>query len=278
MLPLAERRLKSPREVALAKLDALLAPGHALTRPPGGRPETLRAITLDALRERQGTLATGRGTIVSLVGPMDADDAVLAIHSAFGALPAGDEPAPVPLPPGAKGGSEEIELKAPQGYLALGRVLDVPEVERAALTVTVAALSDRLAFDLRETRGLAYSIGASLRPWGDRWRLDIGMGTRPDNLAAAETGVGEVLAGLRARPPDAEEIGRVVQALRGRALMRRMTRISLAYEAGMEVMRGEAPGDERRAIDALDGVGPDAVRHVIERYLGPEPLARVVVR
>ena len=146
------------------------------------------------------------------------------------------------------------------------------------LPFAVAALSDRLGAELREKRGLAYSVGASLRPWGDVFRLDVGMGTRPDNLAAAEAGVREVIGALRASPPDAEEVSRVVRAVRGRALMRRMTRISLAYEAAMELVRGREPGDERRALDALDAVDPASVKDVIERRIDPERLARVVVR
>ena len=277
MLPLAERRLKSPREVAVTRLDALLAPGHPLTRPPGGRPETLRAITLEALRARHGSLATGRGTIVSLVGPMDPGDSVSAIRSAFEALPAGQAVGSTPAAAG-EGGSAEIDLGAPQGYLALGGLLDVPETERPALSIAVAALSDRLAFELRETRGLAYSVGAALRPWGGRWRIDVTMGTRPDNLVAAEGGIREVIASLRTASPSADEVAKVAQGLRGRALMRRMTRISLAYEAGMEVLRGEMPGDQRRAIEALDAVTADEVRAVIERRLAALSLARVVVR
>ncbi|HJQ97768.1 MAG TPA: pitrilysin family protein [Candidatus Polarisedimenticolaceae bacterium] len=278
MLPLAERRLKSPREVAVTRLDALLSPGHPLTRPPGGRPETLRAITLEALRARHASLATGRGTIVSLVGPMDAGDAVSAIRSAFGALPAGQAPGSTPPVPPGEAGSAQIDLGAPQGYVALGGLLDVPDAERAALSIAVAALSDRLAFELRETRGLAYSVGASLRPWADRWRIDVTMGTRPDNLEAAEAGIREMIAGLRSAPPSADEVVKVAQGLRGRALMRRMTRISLAYEAGIEMLRGEAPGDERRAIEALDRVTADEVRAVIERRWAALVLARVVVR
>lgn len=279
MIPLAERRAAAPREVAMARLDALLAPGRSWSRPPGGTPESLRKITGAALTERHRTLATGRRTIVSLVGPVAPETAVDAIRGAFGRMPAGEnapgDPIPVTTVPAGTG---DVALGAPQGYLAMGAVLDVPPAERAALTIAVAALSDRLGAELREKRGLAYSVGASLRPWGEALRLDIAMGTRPDNLAAAETGVREVLDALRASPPDAEEVSRVVRAVRGRALMRRMTRISLAYEAAMELLRGREPGDERRALDALDAVDPASVKGAIERRIDSERLARVVVR
>jgi len=70
-------------------------------------------------------------------------------------------------------------------------VFEAPEADRAALSVLGAMLSDALAFDLRETRGLAYSIGASIAPWGGRMRLLVTMGTRKANLE-------EAIAGLRA--------------------------------------------------------------------------------
>ena len=279
MLPLAERRKSSPRENAVARLDALLAPGSLWIRAPGGTPDSLGRMTRDALVERQRSLATGRRTIVTLVGPVAVDAAFAAIRETFGRMPAGEVPPGVSVPPTlAPAGKDEMSLGAPQGYVAMGAVIDVPPEERAAMTVAVAALSDRLGAELREKRGLAYSVGASMRPWGGSYRLDIGMGTRPDNLAAAEEGVREVLASLRTSPPGADEVSRVVRAVRGRALMRRMTRISLAYEAAMEILRGREPGDERRALDALDTVDPEAVEAVIERRIDPERLARVVVR
>jgi predicted Zn-dependent peptidase len=104
------------------------------------------------------------------------------------------------------------------------------------------------------------------------------MGTRPENLTAAERGILEGIRSFRSSQAPAEELARTIAALRGRALMRRMTRISLAYEAGLELVRGEAPGDQLRGIDTLTSVSAADVRRVAERYLDPDRLARVVVR
>jgi zinc protease len=280
MTRIVARRDGSPRDTAGAKLDALLAPGHPLTRPVYGTTGSLAAITLDDLVKFQPRFATGRRAIVTVAGPVAIDEVVAALESDLGPLPQGDPLPPVPpVAAPASPGSAEVVLGKTQAAIALGAVLDLAAADRPALAVAVAILSDRLAFDLRETRGLAYSIDASLRPWGDAWRWDITMGTRPDNVDAAVAGLQDGVRAFRDAEPTAEEVSRTVNAVRGRALMRRMTRISLAYEAGMEAMRGgEAPGDERRAIDALDGVGPDDVRRMVERFLGSEPLARVVVR
>jgi len=139
-------------------------------------------------------------------------------------------------------------------------------------------LSDKLAFELRETRGLAYAVGASLRPWAGRWRFDVTIGTRPDNLNLAQAGIVDVIRAFRAASPEAADVARAVNVVRGAALMRRMTRISIAYEAGMEALRGREPGDERRFVDALRAVTAADVDRVARAYLDPARLSWVVVR
>jgi predicted Zn-dependent peptidase len=160
----------------------------------------------------------------------------------------------------------------------MGMVLDVAPGDRAALTIAVSMLSDRLAFDLRETKGLAYSIGASVRPWGGRTRFDVAMGTRPENLEEAKAGIVAGVRAFREATPTPVAVERAINVARGAALMRRMTRISLAYEAGMEAMRGLAPGDERRFVDALREVRAEDVKRVTTAYLDPDRLAVAVVR
>jgi zinc protease len=279
MLELVARGGGSPRAVAAGRLDAMLAPAHPMMRPVLGTAATLNAITLDDLVAYQTAAAVGRRTIVSAVGPIDADVVVRALQADFGALPEGSAPAPPAPPPVlAKPATQEVTLGKTQAYLAMGEVIDVAPRDRAALTVAVAMLSDRMAFDLRETRGLAYSVGASLRPWGGRWRFDVAIGTRADNLDAARDGIVRGIRAFRDASPDAADVARAINVVRGSALMRRMTRISLAYEAGLEALRGREPGDERRFIDALRAVTPDDVKRVARAYLEPDRLSQVVVR
>jgi zinc protease len=157
-------------------------------------------------------------------------------------------------------------------------VLDVAPEDRPALTIAVAMLSDRLAFDLRETKGLAYSIGATLRPWGGRMRLDVTMGTRAENIDVAREGIVSGVRAFRAAAPQAADVARAINVARGAALMRRMTRISLAYEAGLETVRGREPGDERRFVDSLAAVRADDVARVAAAYLDPDRLSVAVAR
>lgn len=275
----ATRRAGSPREVAAAALDALEAPGSPLTKPVYGTEASLQAVTLDQLNRYHAAFAVGRRAIVTVVGPVGTADVVRALDADFGPLPAGDaieKTDPPPLVPQTS--LVEVKLGKSQSYLALGRVLDVAPGDRAALTIAVTMLSDRLAFELRETKGLAYTIGASLRPWGGRMRFDVAMGTRPENLDEARAGIASGVRAFRDATPTPAEVERAVNVTRGAALMRRMTRISLAYEAGIEAMHGLAPGDERRFVDSLREVRAEDVKRVALLYLDPDHLAVAVVR
>ena len=275
----AATRDASPRETATARLDALLAPGHPAASLVYGTAASLDAVTLDAVTAYRAALASGRRMVVTAVGPVSAEAVVRALDAELGSLPEGEPPRPpAPAAIAERPGSAEVTLGKSQAYLALGELLDAPPEDRAALAVAASMLSDRLAFDLRETRGLAYTIGASVRPWAGRMRLDIAMGTRAENLEAARTGILDGLAAFRDAEPTAADVARAVNAARGAALMRRMTRISLAYESGLEAIRGREPGDERRFVDSFARVTPEDVRRVARTYFLPDRLATVVVR
>jgi predicted Zn-dependent peptidase len=278
MQELLGRSEGSPRGVAMTRLDALLAPGRPATRPVLGTRDSLGSVTLERLADYRASAVVGSRLIVTVVSRIPAEQVVRAIQQSFGGLPAG-EPATLEAPgPAPTAGTSDEKLGKPQAYIAMARTLDVDPKDRPALTVAVAMLSDRLAFDLRETKGLAYSVGASLRYWDGRFRCDVTMGTRPDNVDAARAGILEDLNEFRSTPPSAADVARAVNVVRGASLMRRMTRISLAYEAALEVLRGREPGDERRAIEALSHVTPADVARVTQLYLDPARFSEAVVR
>ena len=177
-----------------------------------------------------------------------------------------------------RGATVEAKLGKSQSYIAVGSVLNVPPEDRAALAIAVAMLSDRLSFELRETKGLAYSIGASVRPWGGRMRFEVDMGTRAANLDEARAGILDGVRAFRSLVPSPADVERTKNVVRGASLMRRMTRISLAYEAGIEAMRGREPGDERRFVDSLRALSAEDVGRAAQAYLDPDKLAISVAR
>jgi predicted Zn-dependent peptidase len=279
MQDVRKRGLESPSSTGRSELRALIAPGHPLSKPVQGTADSLQAVTIEELTAFHRAYVTGKRMILTGTGPVAPDRFLRAVEDVFGDLPAGeDPPEPGPAPLTAPGLARTDDQGREQAYLSLGYLFDSEPEDRAALAVAGAMLSDRLSFELREERGLAYSMGASIGPWGGRMMLAIGMGTRPDNVDEALEGLKQGVRDFVETEPGATEVRKAANALRGRLLMRRMSRVNQAYYAALERMEKRPPGDDRAQIDALLEVTPADVHRVAREYLDPGRLAVVVVR
>jgi zinc protease len=279
MFDLQRRTAESPGETARFLLADSLAPDHPSAAEVLGTPESVRSITVDDLRAFHDTYVTGRRTIVTASGPVDPATVVRAVSDAFDSLsPGGDHPPIAAAPVTRPGRVVRAALGKGQAYLALGYLFESEATDREALAVAGALLSDRLSFSLREQQGLAYTLSASFSPWAGRTRFAVVMGTRPENVDAAQEGLRRELAGFSELSFDAPEVRRAATALRGRRIMRRMTRVNQAYFAAVERLEGRPRGDDARSLDALLAIEPDDIRRVVDRYFDPDRAAVVIVR
>ena len=155
----------------------------------------------------------------------------------------------------------------------------MPESDRAALATASLVLSDRLQMDLRETQGLAYSIGASLATLGeDRGLLSVAMGTAPDNVEKAEAEIRRVASELRAGPIESDEIQRVVAARVGRILMRRLPTQNQAMYDGLQLFYGRPTGGNLEFLEAISTVTPEQVADAAKRYIDPDRWVVAIIR
>jgi predicted Zn-dependent peptidase len=79
--------------------------------------------------------------------------------------------------------------------------------------------SSRLFQEVRERRGLAYSVYSFTSAYQDCGQVGLYLGTRPENLAQAMSVVGEELARLREQPATPEELARAKENLKGRVVL-----------------------------------------------------------
>ena len=275
MLDVQKQRGASSRNRAVEELERRLAPEHPAARPVLGTPTSVAAITAEDLRAFHARYVTGRRAIVTVVSSVDPSSVLDAIAAGLGALPAGDPIAEIP-PPRRTDAAAEHRAAAPgdQVTIAMASLFDARPEDEVALALAGAMLSDALSFELRERRGLAYSMGASIAPWAGRMRLLVTMGTRRDNVE-------EALEGLRAgiaafTPGEDAAVRRAAAALRGRMLMRRLTRINQAYFLGLDAMAGREPGSDLRRLEALLRLDRDAVVRALGGRLDPARLVVVV--
>ena len=94
--------------------------------------------------------------------------------------------------------------------------------------------SSRLFREVREKRGLAYSVGSYNEQYTDSGLVATYVGTREDNVEEACSIIGAELEQLRTVPVSADELARAKENVKGRLVLSsestaaRMTRISRA--------------------------------------------------
>jgi predicted Zn-dependent peptidase len=101
--------------------------------------------------------------------------------------------------------------------------------------------SSRLFREVREKRGLAYSVGSYNEQFTDQGLVATYVGTREDNVEEACSIIGTEMARLRSEPVSEEELVRAKESVKGRLVLSsestaaRMTRISRATLFGLPI-------------------------------------------
>ncbi len=162
---------KNPQQVAGKSWAEAAFPGHPYGRPSNGTPETVAAIQstdLEAFRKRTFARDTLR---VVAVGDIDAKQLGLILDQVFGDLPAKAELSPVPATvPKPVEKLKVIEMDVPQSVVQFGMAgvgRKDPDFIPAFVMNHIlggGGFASRLTEEVREKRGLAYSVYSYLQP------------------------------------------------------------------------------------------------------------------
>jgi predicted Zn-dependent peptidase len=86
-------------------------------------------------------------------------------------------------------------------------------------TIFGGTSSSRLFQEVRERRGLAYSVFSFTSAYNDTGQVGLYLGTRAENLSEALSVVGTELARVREEPATDEELARAKENLKGRIVL-----------------------------------------------------------
>lgn len=137
--------------------------------------------------------------------------------------------------------------------------------------------SSRLFIEVREKRGLAYSVGSYSEQYTDSGLVATYVGTREDNVAEACSIIGAELARLRSTTVTEAELARAKENVKGRLVLSsestaaRMSRISRATLFGLPI----DSLDEMLA--KIDAIAVEDLTALAEELYGPERLSAACV-
>jgi len=264
-----------PQDRVHTLVDELLYPRHPLGWEVAGREDVVLGMTTDGLRAfMQRGYAPSR-TVVALAGPIRADEAVLAVAEALGALAPRDPP---PVAPATKPGKTRLKLlgkRAEQTNLCVAwRGVQTQHPDKYAIDMLNAVLgegmSSRLFLELREKRGLAYDVHSYDANYADAGHIVVYAGFAPTNGAEVLAAVLREIERLREEPVPDSELERVRDFAKGRLELRlEDTRGVSGWLAAQELFLGRVRSvDEVCAI--IDGIGPSDIQRVARSYLQPD--------
>lgn len=144
---------------------------HPYARPVTGTQSTVAALKTEDLRRYVTDMLTRDRLIVSVVGDISANELKPLLDKMFGALPAkGKHPVLKPAPIPAKGALYVIDKAVPQSVVLFGQkgiTRDDPDFYVAYVMNHIlggGSFTSRLYNEVREKRGLAYSVYTYLSP------------------------------------------------------------------------------------------------------------------
>jgi len=181
---------KDPSKVAQIEWSALAFPGHPYGRPARGTPESVKAVTPADIAAYHSKVFA-RGTLkVAAVGDIDAKTFALLLDTIFSGLPAAADLVPVPpITPKAGGAQKIVEMNVPQSVATFGLgAMARKDPDFIAATVLNHILggggfASRLMEEVREKRGLAYSVYSYLSPYKRTSVFAGGVATKNAEMA-----------------------------------------------------------------------------------------------
>jgi len=285
VLSLVRRGATSPTEMARLRWWQTAFADHPYGRPVNGTLESLPAITGEDLKAYARRVLARENLKAAVVGDIDAEAVKPMLDRVFGALPAKAELATIPtVAPRGLGRRVVVKLDVPQAVVTFGGAgiaRKDPDFMAAYIVNHIlggGTFSSRLYREVREKRGLAYSVYDNL-VWLNHAALFLGgTATRADRAGETLEVIEKEIRRLAEEGPTELELAKAKAYLNGSFAL------NLDSSAKIAALLVQLQLDDigidyfTRRPALIDAVTLDDARRVAKRLLDGGLLVTVVGR
>jgi predicted Zn-dependent peptidase len=271
-----------PEDQVHDMLARAIFPEQPLGRPVIGTAEVVGSIPKSDIAAYHAHHYRAPNMVVAAAGNIDHDALVALSDQLLGDLPIGGGPdSPVPAShPGPR--LALVEKPTEQVYLCIGGPgltrSDPRRHAQAVLDTLLGGLmSSRLFQEVREKRGLAYSVGSYTAGYADAGQSVVHLGTREDNLALCCEVVANELRRLRDQPVDATELRRAKDHLKGRLVLSTESPATRMNRLGRVIITESELLTISEIIDHVEAVTPGDIAELAAAFWQPEGMSVAVV-
>lgn len=262
---------------------ALFGADHSLGRPILGTVDTIEALTPDAIREFYASYYRPDGLVISVAGNIDHGAVVdLVAQRVQSWLPAGDALTSTRTPPQAPSGGVHIDTRTTEQANIVIAVpgIDLHDERRWALSVLNlifgGGMSSRLFDEVREKRGLAYSVYSYAQAFSDSGQFGVYVGCQP---AKADDAIAVVLEQMRILAEQGltdAEVQRGRDGVRGSTVLHLEDTYSRMSRLGKAEISGRPHLSLTEIVERIDAVTVDDVRSLAHDLLSVPPTAAII--
>jgi predicted Zn-dependent peptidase len=264
-------------------LNEAFWPKHPLGRPLTGTLDTIERFQRDDFLAYRATHYHAASTVVTAAGRVAHEDVVERVAKALAELPGGRRPsAPRPPKPAVRPRFAIERRDTQQTQVAIGIYgPSAHDDDRFAFHLLHIVLggngSSRLFQDLREKRGLCYSVSSQPSTFADTGMLNISLGLDHRNLAKSLALILTAFEKLRTEPVGTAELRRAKEYAIG------TSRMSLERTSSQNMRLGNSVLTYGRVVtpdiihDRIRAVTAEQILAVARKFLDPATLTLAVI-
>jgi predicted Zn-dependent peptidase len=261
--------------------------GHPLDRLALPSDAQVRAVPIDSVRLfHRGRVKGGHLALIA-IGRIEPDRATALARELLAIVPAGDSltshgiehpvlPAPRPLATDVSG---RVSKRTTQAELTVALPTEgLAQAERpvfALLSHVLGGFQERLYSEIREKRGLAYSIDAGGENFPGAGFFEVTTGAKKEKLADIEKLVRSELQRLVDAPVTSDELTRAVRYLKTSEARRDATNAGRASVLTEEILWGAVPESYEERVARLESVTPGQIQTLARRLFAGKHVAAV---
>lgn len=273
-----------PESVASHAWDRAAFADHPYGWPIKGTKESIAKITAADLRDYASKVFARDKLVITVVGDIDEKALGLALDQIFGGLPQRSRLTPVAdaTPPlGPK--HEVIEMDVPQSVVQFGhRAISRKDPDFMAAYVLNyiiggGGFSSRLMEEVREKRGLAYSVHSNLFPFQHGAVFIGNVATKNEAVGQSMRVIGAELKRLSEQGPTAEELAGAKSYLTGAYALRFESSASIANQLLWLQIEDLGIDYVNRRNALIEAVTLDDVKRVAKRLIEADRLITTIV-
>lgn len=241
-----------------------------------GTYDTLESITPDIMRDYMQRHYTGANLIISVSGNFGEDFFDLLEHY-FGSNKISTTPPPLPDAP-FRNGQRLIRTKDIEQVQLVAAFKGIDVMDEGVYNLLVMnnvfgfGMSSRLFQNIREKRGLVYSISAGHSAYLGTGVFDIAAGMKAESLPEVAELISREIKTIKRDKLTRDEVRKSKEQLKGSYILASESTGARMQGAGRSLLLGKPIYTQEEVLAQIDAVNTDTVAEMIDRVLDTDTL------